>query len=121
MASWPTARRFCTGMVGWDATHEFASDDFVDQIAQALRNVVDVLCAAHAGPEHLVRMTWFIIDKRAYLSRQQEIGAVYRAIISRHFPAMSVVVVAGLIEDRAMVEIGAAAMVPRDPDAALRQ
>jgi enamine deaminase RidA (YjgF/YER057c/UK114 family) len=75
-------------------------------------NVVAVLRAAGAGPEHLARMTWYVTDKKAYLSRQQDIGDVYRRIIGRHYPAMTLVVVAGLLEDRAVVEIEATAVLP---------
>jgi enamine deaminase RidA (YjgF/YER057c/UK114 family) len=104
---------FTAGQIGWNpATSLFDSDDFVAQVAQALRNVVAVLQTGGAEPRHIVRMTWFITDKPAYLSARREIGRAYRDIIGRHFPAMSVVVVNALIEDRAMVEIEATAVVP---------
>ena len=105
---------FVAGQIGWNpVTSRFESDDFVAQVAQALRNVVAVLQAGGAEPRHIVRMTWFITDKPAYLSARREIGRAYRDIIGRHFPAMSVVVVSALIEDQAMVEIEATAVVPR--------
>lgn len=100
------------GLIGWNAEQEWESDDFVDQIRQTLQNVVAVLAEAEAGPEHLVRLTWYITDKREYLARQGEIGAVYREVIGRHFPAMAMVQVAALMEDRARVEIEATAVIP---------
>ncbi len=104
---------FVAGQIGWDpATGAFASDDFVEQTAQALRNVAAVLREAGAEPGHVVRLTWFITDKPAYLAAQREIGRVYREVMGRHFPAMSVVVVSALVEDRAKVEIEATAVVP---------
>jgi enamine deaminase RidA (YjgF/YER057c/UK114 family) len=101
------------GQIGWNpATTAFDSDDFVAQVRQALENVVTLLSEAAAEPQHLVRLTWFITDRAAYLSRQREIGVVYREVLGRNFPPMSVVVVAGLIEERAMVEIEATAVIP---------
>lgn len=100
------------GQIGWDPqTRNFDSDDFVAQVRQALLNITTVLRAAGAGPQEIVRLTWFITDKPAYVSRQQEVGAVYREVMGKHFPAMSVVVVSGLVEDRAKVEIEATAVV----------
>lgn len=104
---------FVAGQIGWNPVScRFVTDDFVFQTAQALHNVAAVLRAAGAEPKHVVRLTWFITDKAAYLGAQREIGLVYREVMGRHFPAMSVVVVAGLIEDRAKVEIEATAVVP---------
>ena len=104
---------FVAGQIGWDpVTGAFASDDFVEQAGQALRNIVAVLREAGAEPGHVVRLTWFITDKPAYLAAQREIGRVYREVMGRHFPAMSVVVVSALVEDRAKVEIEATAVVP---------
>jgi enamine deaminase RidA (YjgF/YER057c/UK114 family) len=101
------------GQVGWDpATETFASDDFVAQARQALGNVAAVLAAAGAEPRHLVRLTWYVTDRSAYVGARREIGAVYREIIGRHYPAMTLVVVAGLLEERARVEIEATAVVP---------
>jgi enamine deaminase RidA (YjgF/YER057c/UK114 family) len=97
--------------VGWNARAEFETDDFVGQVEQALANVVAVLGAGGAGPEHLVRMTWYVTDKAAYVARRKDIGEAYRRVIGRHFPAMTLVVVAGLLEDRALVEIEATAVV----------
>lgn len=100
------------GLIGWDGQQQFQSDDFIDQLRQTLRNTVEVLASGGAGPEHIVRMTWYITNKREYLDRQREIGAAYREIIGRHFPAMAVVEVAALLEDRARVEIETTAVVP---------
>ena len=104
---------FVAGQVGWNARGEFESDDLVAQVEQALANVVAVLQAGGAGPEHLVRLTWYITDKAAYVGHRQEIGAAYRRVIGRHFPAMTLVVVAGLLEDRAKVEIEGTAVIPQ--------
>jgi len=106
---------FVAGQVGWNARQEFASDDFVAQVEQALRNIVEVLAEADAGPEHLVRLTWYVTDTRDYLSRLHEVGQAYRRVIGRHYPAMALVQVVALVEDRAKVEIEATAVVPRAP------
>jgi enamine deaminase RidA (YjgF/YER057c/UK114 family) len=103
-----------SGMVGWDADGQFRSDEFVQQARQALENVVAVLREAGAGPEHIVRMTWYVLDKREYLDAGAALGAAYREVIGRHYPAMSAVQVVALMEDRARVEIEATAVVP-DP------
>src|SRR3989442_1560835 len=103
---------FVAGQVGWNARQEIVDDDFVAQVEQALRNVVDVLVEADARPEHLVRLTWYITDKREYLARSSEVGEAYRRVIGRHFPAMTLVQVVALVEDRAKVEIEATAVVP---------
>ena len=104
---------FIAGQVGWDpATSEFHSDQFSDQVRQALNNVVSALAAAGARPDQITRLVWYVTDREVYLQHQQEIGASYREIIGRHFPAMSVVVVRGLIEARAQVEIEATAVIP---------
>jgi len=100
------------GQIGWNARCEFESDDLVDQVRQALLNVRAVLAEAGATPEHLVRMTWYLTDKRAYLARAKAIGAAYRETMGSYAVAMSAVQVAGLIEDRALVEIEATAVVP---------
>ena len=104
---------FVAGQVGWTGEQRFESDDFVAQTEQALRNIVAVLAEADARPEHVVRLTWFILDKREYLSRLEEVGAAYRRVMGRHFPAMTMVQVSTLIEDRAKVEIEATAVLPR--------
>jgi enamine deaminase RidA (YjgF/YER057c/UK114 family) len=104
---------FVSGQVGWTGEQVFETDDFVGQLEQTLRNLVAVLAEAGAGPDHVVRLTWFITDKREYLARQEEIGLAYRLVMGRHFPAMSVVQVVALMEDRAKVEIEATAVIPR--------
>ncbi|GAB4481273.1 MAG: RidA family protein [Burkholderiaceae bacterium] len=103
---------FIAGQVGWNAAQRFESDDFAAQAAQALRNVVAVLAEAGGRPEHIARMTWYVLDKREYLASARALGAAYRAIIGRHYPAMSAVEVSALIEDRARVEIEATAVIP---------
>lgn len=103
---------FVAGQIGWNAMQVFESDDFVAQAEQALGNIVAVLAEAGAGPQHLVRLTWFVIDKKEYLARQRELGAAYRRVMGRHFPAMTLVQVVALVEDRARVEIEATAVVP---------
>jgi enamine deaminase RidA (YjgF/YER057c/UK114 family) len=103
---------FVAGQVGWNARQEIVDDDFVAQAEQALRNIVDILAEAAARPEHLVRLTWYIVDKREYVARSSEIGQAYRRVIGRHFPAMTLVQVAALVDDRARVEIEATAVVP---------
>jgi enamine deaminase RidA (YjgF/YER057c/UK114 family) len=103
---------FVAGQIGWNPeTLRFETDDFAEQTAQALKNVVAVLRAAGAEPRHVTRMTWYITDKAAYLAATREIGRVWRDVMGRHYPAMSVVVVAGLLEDRAKVEIEATGVV----------
>ena len=102
-----------SGQIGWNpATSAFETDDFAGQAAQALANVAALLGAAGATPAHLVRLTWFITDRAAYLAARQEIGRAYRALFGKHYPAMSVVVVQGLIEERALIEIEATAVIP---------
>ena len=108
---------FVAGQIGWDAQQRFASDDFVAQVEQALRNIVEMLAEADAGPEHLVRLTWYVTDKRDYLSRLSEVGQAYRRVVGRHYPAMALVQVVALVEDRAKVEIEATAVVPKAPAA----
>ena len=103
---------FVAGQIGWNAHQEIVDDDFVAQVEQALRNVVAILAEADARPEHLVRLTWFITDKQEYRRRASEIGTVYQRVIGRHYPAMTLVQVSALLEDRAKVEIEATAMVP---------
>ena len=100
------------GMIGWDGQGEFHSDDLVAQVRQALANIVEVLAEADARPEHIVRMTWYLTDKREYVSRAREIGAAYRELIGSFSVAMTAVQVSALIEDRAQVEIEVTAVVP---------
>jgi enamine deaminase RidA (YjgF/YER057c/UK114 family) len=102
---------FVGGQIGWNADQVFETDDFVAQCEQALNNIVEVLAQANAKPEHLVRLTWYVVDKKVYLEQQQALGRVYRKVMGRHFPAMTMVQVADLIEDRALVEIEATAVI----------
>ena len=102
---------YVAGQIGWDAAQRFVGDDFGAQARQALANVVAVLACAGARPEHLVRMTWYVTSRDEYNASLAEIGAAWRELIGRHYPAMSVVVVAGLLEPRAKVEIEATAVV----------
>lgn len=103
---------FLAGQVGWDSDGRFAAHTFEGQFEQCLRNIVTLLAEAGAGPAHLVRLTWFITDKAAYLGNAKRLGEIYRAIVGRNYPAMSVVQVAGLVEDGALLEIEATAVVP---------
>jgi enamine deaminase RidA (YjgF/YER057c/UK114 family) len=103
---------FVSGQVGWDADMKFQSRDFAAQLRQALLNTKAVLAEAGAGPEHVVRMTWFIVDKTEYLASLAEAGAAYREVMGKSFPAMAVVVVKSLIEDGARLEIETTAVVP---------
>jgi enamine deaminase RidA (YjgF/YER057c/UK114 family) len=105
---------FTGGLIGWTADHRFETDDFAGQAAQVLRNVVEVLACADAKPEHLVRLTWYVTDKRDYLGSLEELGRAYREIIGHHYPAMALVQVAALVEDRAKLEIEATAVIPRE-------
>lgn len=99
------------GQIGWNADQVFETTDFAGQTEQALRNIVDIVEAAGGKTTDIVRLTWFVTDKTEYLARQREIGAAYRRVIGRHFPAMSLLVVAGLLEDKALVEIEATAVI----------
>ena len=103
---------FVAGQVGWNGEQQFASDDFAIQVEQALVNIVEVLAEAGAEPKHLVRLTWYVTDKREYITRLSEVGQAYRRVIGRHFPAMTLVQVVALVEDRAKVEIEATAVIP---------
>jgi enamine deaminase RidA (YjgF/YER057c/UK114 family) len=103
---------FVAGQVGWNARSEFESDDFAEQVRQALLNVVAVLREAGAEPRHLVRMTWYVTDRRAYLAALSRVGEAYRSVIGKHYPAMTLVEVSGLLEERALVEIEATAVLP---------
>lgn len=100
------------GLIGWNADGIFETDDFLGQVEQTLRNVVAVLAAGGARPEHLVRLTWYVTDKAEYLADLKGLGRIYKTVIGRHYPAMAVVQVVALIEDRAKVEIEATAIVP---------
>ena len=103
---------FVAGMIGWDAFERFHTDDFAGQAHQALQNIVAVLAAGEAGPQHIVRMTWYVLDKREYLAALPAIGQAFRELIGNYDIAMSAVQVAALIEDRAKVEIEVTAVVP---------
>jgi len=103
---------FVGGQIGWNAAQQFETDDFIAQTEQALRNVHAVLAEAGAGPEHMVRMTWYVVDRVEYNTRLKELGGAYRAVMGRNFPAMTCVEVSGLMEARAKVEIEVTAVVP---------
>ena len=103
---------FVGGQIGWNAKQQFETDDFIEQTRQTLQNVVAVLKEAGAGPEHMVRMTWYVIDRVEYNARLKELGGVYREVIGKHFPAMTCVEVAALMEARAKVEIEVTAVLP---------
>jgi enamine deaminase RidA (YjgF/YER057c/UK114 family) len=103
---------FIAGQIGWNERCELVGDDFARQAERALANIVEVLAEAGGEPRHLTRLTWFVTDKAAYVARQKEIGEAYRRVIGRHFPAMSLIVVAGLLEPGAKVEIEGTAVIP---------
>ncbi len=104
---------YVAGQIGWNpATCQFETDDLTAQVRQALENIVAVLREAGAEPSHLVRLTWYIVDKAAYVAARRDIGSAYKAVIGRHYPPMSLIVVAALLEDRALVEIEATAVIP---------
>lgn len=123
-AAWKPARGYANGvaasgrtlylggMIGWNGQQEFETDDFVEQVAQTLRNIVDVLAEGGAGPEHVVRLTWYVTDRDEYVTRLREVGVAYRETIGAHYPAMALVQVVALVERRAKVEIEATAVVP---------
>lgn len=103
---------FVGGQVGWNAEQQFETDDFAGQVAQTLRNILAVLAEAGAGAEHVVRLTWYVTDKQEYLRSAREVGQAYRELFGKHFPAMALVQVSALVEDRAKVEIEATAVIP---------
>jgi enamine deaminase RidA (YjgF/YER057c/UK114 family) len=103
---------FVGGQIGWNAQQQFESDDFIEQCGLALRNIAEVLREAGAGPEHMVRMTWYVTDRDEYSRRLGELGPVYRDAMGRNFPAMTCVQVAALVEHRAKVEIEVTAVIP---------
>jgi enamine deaminase RidA (YjgF/YER057c/UK114 family) len=103
---------FVAGQVGWDGQERFASDDFIEQLRQALKNTVDILAAAGAEPGHIARMVWYVLDKREYMARAAEAGAVWREIVGRHYPAITLVEVTALVADRARLEIESTAVIP---------
>ena len=103
---------FLAGLIGWNEEERIETDDFAGQARQVFQNIVSVLKEAGAGPEHIVRMTWFVSDKKEYLASLKGIGAAYREIIGRHYPAMSVIEVSGFIEEGAKLEVEATAVIP---------
>jgi enamine deaminase RidA (YjgF/YER057c/UK114 family) len=103
---------FVGGQIGWNTQQQFESDDFVAQTRQALLNIAAVLKAGGAGPEHMVRMTWYVVDRMEYIDSLKALGGVYREVMGKNFPAMTCVQVAGLVEERARVEIEVTAVVP---------
>lgn len=106
---------FVGGQIGWNAQQQFESDDFVVQARQALENIAAVLKAGGAGPEHMVRMTWYVVDREEYLASLKALGGVYREVMGRNFPAMTCVQVAALVEERARIEIEVTAVLPDAP------
>ncbi len=100
------------GQIGWNAQQQFESDDFIAQAHQALKNIAAVLATAQAGPEHIVRLTWYVTDRDEYVGRLKELGPVYRDVLGRHYPAMTCVEVSRLVEPRAKIEIEATAVLP---------
>ncbi|MGB8860925.1 MAG: RidA family protein [Ilumatobacteraceae bacterium] len=126
-AGWKPARGYANGIaatgrtlylggtIGWNGQQQFESDDFVDQARQCMRNIVEILAEGGAGPEHLVRMTWYITSRDEYLGSLKALGAAYRDVIGGHYPAMAMVQVVALMEARAKVEIEATAVVPEVP------
>ncbi|MES2283043.1 MAG: RidA family protein [Pseudomonadota bacterium] len=103
---------FVGGQIGWNADQQFETDDFIAQTRQALMNIAAVLKAGGAGPEHMARMTWYVVDRVEYVERLKELGVVYREIMGKNFPAMTCVEVAALVEDRAKIEIEVTAVLP---------
>ena len=103
---------FIAGQVGWNAQQQFESDNFVSQTEQTLKNIVTILAEAGGAPEHIVRLTWYVTDKQEYLDNLKEVGRCYRQVMGKHFPAMSLIQIAGLVEDGAKLEIEATAVIP---------
>jgi enamine deaminase RidA (YjgF/YER057c/UK114 family) len=105
-------RLYIGGQIGWNADQVFETRDFIGQMEQALSNIAAIVRAAGGDVGHIVRLTWYVVDKKEYLARQSEVGEAYRRVMGRHFPAMTMVVVAGLVEDEALIEIEAVAELP---------
>ena len=103
---------FVAGQVGWNAQEKFESSDFVGQARQALKNIVEILAQAGARPEHVCRMNWYVGDRHEYLACRKELGAAYREIVGEHYPAMTLLQVAGFVEDGAKLEIEVTAVIP---------
>jgi len=110
----PDGTLYIGGQIGWTAAQKFEHHDFIGQMEQALRNIVAVVKAAGGKPEDVVRLTWFVTDKKVYLAHQREVGQAYQRIFGKHFPAMSMLVVSELVEDDALVEIEATAVLTKD-------
>ena len=107
------ATLYIGGQIGWNADQVFVAKDFVGQMEQALKNIAAVLEAGGGKPEHLTRLTWYVTDKKEYLAKQREVGQAYRNVLGKNFPAMTMVVVNALVEDEAMIEIEATAVIPQ--------
>ena len=105
---------FIAGQVGWTGQGEWQARDFAGQFKQTIKNILAVLAEAGGKPEHIVRLTWYVLDKQEYLGALKEVGAAYRELMGRHYPAMAVVQVSGLVEDAARLEIEATAVIPRE-------
>ena len=103
---------FVAGQIGWDETHSFPSDSMAGQVEQTLKNTIAVLAEADAGPQHIVRMTWYITSRTEYLAEVKEIGRIWREVMGKHYPAMAVIEISALIESAAKVEIETTAVVP---------
>jgi enamine deaminase RidA (YjgF/YER057c/UK114 family) len=103
---------YVAGLIGWDAEERFVAKDLPGQFEQILHNLVALLAEAGAGPEHIVRMTWYVTDKQAYLRETKRIGEIYRAVLGKVFPTMAVVQVVALMEDDALIEIETTAIIP---------
>ena len=103
---------FIAGQIGWTGQARWEARDFAGQFRQAIKNILAVLAEANGKPEHIVRLTWYVLDKQEYLSSLKEVGAAYRELMGRHYPTMAVVQVSGLVEDQARLEIEATAVVP---------
>ncbi len=103
---------FIAGQIGWNSSEEFESDDFAEQAGLAFRNIIAILDAAGGKPEHVTRLTWYVVDKQEYLASLAGVGAAYRATFGQHYPVMAVVEVNALMEDRARVEVEATAVIP---------
>ena len=108
---------YVAGQIGWNVQEEFETDDFAGQVRRALQNIVAILNEGGAGPEHITRMTWYVVDKKEYLAAARGIGQAYRDVMGSCYPAMTLVQVADLLEDRAKVEIEVTAVVPQPTDA----
>ena len=105
---------FIAGQIGWTGHGKWEARDFAGQFRQALKNILEILAQAGGKPEHLVRLTWYVLDKNEYLASLDEVGAAYRELMGRHYPTMAVVQVSGLVEDAARLEIEATAVIPEE-------